>query len=235
MPRQKKKTAIDYDDEEAVLADVAAALEADIEECVIEKDRTVSSFGDSEGTIYRVEWGVEEYNVARNYDEAYELAVAVVSQDLDQEPELFNKDFIERHINTDKLRNELKGDALNARIDDLIYSSERDPDEFWKDWERESLDLPEDVEEEGDPRPPTQQEVEELAEKQVDVELEDPMRYLEDIYGDDAAAKAIEIAGIDIDAAAEDAVDTDGWEHFLARYDGNSHETASGLVYWRVN
>jgi len=235
MPRQKKKTAIDYDDEEAVLEDVAKALDADIEECVIEEDRTVSSFGDSEGTIYRVEWGVEEYNVARNYDEAYELAVAVVSQDLDQEPELFNKDFIERHINTDKLRNELKGDALNARIDDLIYSSERDPDEFWKDWERESLDLPEDVEEEGDPRPPTQQEVEELAEKQVDVELEDPMRYLEDIYGDDAAAKAIEIAGIDIDAAAEDAVDTDGWEHFLARYDGNSHETASGLVYWRVN
>jgi len=27
----------------------------------------------------------------------------------------------------------------------------------------------------------------------------------------------------------------DGWEHFLARYDGNSHETASGLVYRRVN
>ena len=46
---------------------------------------------------------------------------------------------------------------------------------------------------------------------------------------------AIEIAGIDIDAAADDAVDTDGWEHFLARYDGKSHETDSGLVYWRVN
>ncbi|MGA8297090.1 MAG: hypothetical protein WB770_08625, partial [Acidimicrobiales bacterium] len=82
---------------------------------------------------------------------------------------------------------------------------------------------------------PTSTEIEELAEKQVEVELEDPMRYLEDICGDDAAKEAIRIAGIDIDAAADDAVDTDGWEHFLARYDGNSHETASGLVYWRVN
>jgi len=63
------------------------------------------------------------------------------------------------------------------------------------------------------------------------------MRYLEDIYGPTAAAadKAIQIAGIDIDAAADDAVDTDGWEHFLARYDGNSNETDAGLVYWRVN
>jgi hypothetical protein len=113
-------------------------------------------------------------------------------------------------------------------------------DYVWKDWEREGLDLPEDVyeegeEDDGDPRAPTQREAEELAEKQVEVELEDPMRYLEDIYGGDASAKAIEIAGIDIDAAADDAVDTDGWEHFLARYDGNSYETGSGLVYWRVN
>ncbi len=30
MPLQKKKTAIDFGDEEAVLADVAAAMEADI-------------------------------------------------------------------------------------------------------------------------------------------------------------------------------------------------------------
>ena len=93
MPLQKKKTAIDFGDEEAVLADVAAAMEADIEECVIEEDRGMSSFG--EGTVYQVEWGVEEYHVAKNHDQAYALAVEVVKQDLEQEPELFNKDFIE--------------------------------------------------------------------------------------------------------------------------------------------
>jgi hypothetical protein len=232
MPRQKKKTEIDYGDEEAVLAAVAADMEADIEECVIQEDRGMSSFG--EGTVYQVDWGVEEYHVAENYDQAYALAVAVVKQDLEQEPELFNKDFLESHINKDKLRDALEGDELNSRIDDLTYDAERNPDDFWKEYEREGWDAPEENED-GERREPTSSEIEELAEAQVKERLSDPMQFLEDIYGDEAAAKAIEIAGIDIDAAAEEAVDTDGWEHFLARYDGNSHETGSGLVYWRVN
>ena len=232
MPRQKKKTAIDFGDEEAVLDDVAAAMEADIEECVIEEDRGMSSFG--EGTVYQVEWGVEEYHVAKNHDQAYALAVEVVKQDLEQEPELFNKDFIERHINTDKLRDELESDELNARIDELTFESGRDPDNFWIDYEQEGWDAPEE-DEDGFRREPTTKEIEELAEAQTKERLQDPMQFLEEIYGDEAAAKAIEIAGIDVDAAADDAVDTDGWEHFLARYDGKSHETASGLVYWRVN
>lgn len=35
------------------------------------------------------------------------------------------------------------------------------------------------------------------------------------------------------EAAAEDAVRVDGWQHFLSSYDGNSYETDSGFVYWR--
>jgi len=62
------------------------------------------------------------------------------------------------------------------------------------------------------------------------------MAYLEKIYGsEDAVKQAIEIAGIDVNAAAEDAVDTDGPEHFVARYDGNYYTTKNGLVYWREN
>jgi|HubBroStandDraft_2_1064218.scaffolds.fasta_scaffold08586_4 hypothetical protein len=144
MPRQKKKTAIDYGDEEAVLADVAAALEADIEECVIEEARELSGFG--EGTAYRVEWGTDEYQVVENHDQAYAIAVEVVKQDLEQEPELFSKDFIERHINTDKLRDALESDELNARIDELTSEASRDPDNFWIDYEREGWDTPEEDE-----------------------------------------------------------------------------------------
>jgi hypothetical protein len=225
MPRQKKKTAIDYDDEDAVLSSVAKELETEADELSIKEDRGLSGFG--EGTIYLVKWGRDEYNVAENYDQAYALAVAVVKQDLEQEPELFNKDFIEQHINKDKLRDKLEGDVIDMRIDDL---TDMTAGEFWREWEREGMDPPDSEEQEA-----SQKQIEELAAEQAQQQLQDPMQYLEDIYGDDAAAKAIEIAGIDIDAAADDAVDTDGWEHFLARYDGNSHETASGLVYWRVN
>ncbi len=233
MPRQKKKTEIDYGDEEAVLADVAKALDADIEECVIDEDRGMSSFG--EDTVYQVDWGVEEYHVAENYDQAYALAVAVVKQDLESEPELFNKDFIESHINTDRLRDELESDVVNMRIEDLEDMADRRPDDFWKDYEREGFEAPEENED-GERPEPTHNEIEELAQKQAEEQFQDPMEYLEDLYGkEDAVKEAIRIAGIDVDAAADDAVDTDGWEHFLARYDGNSNTTDSGLVYWRVN
>jgi hypothetical protein len=232
MPRQREKVKIDYDDEDAVLAVVAKELETDVEELKIEEDSGLSGFG--EGTVYLISEGRNiKYNVAENYDQAYALAVAVVKQDLEQEPEIFNKDFLESHINKDKLRDALEGDELNSRIDDLTYDAERNPDDFWKEYEREGWDAPEENED-GERREPTSSEIEELAEAQVKERLSDPMQFLEDIYGDEAAAKAIEIAGIDIDAAAADDVDTNGWEHFLAR-DGNSHETGSGLVYWRVN
>jgi hypothetical protein len=233
MPRQRKKTAIDFGDEEAVLEDVAKALETDIEELSIEEASGLSGFG--EGTIYLVSEGRIEYNIAENHDQAYALAVAVVKQDLEQEPEIFNKEFIESHINTDKLRDELRHDVLDFRIEDLTDDAERDPERFWKDYEREGFEAPEENED-GERHEPTSSQIEELAEKHADSLLEDPMEYLEDSVGKDEAVKeAIRIAGIDINAAADDAVDTDGWEHFLARYDGNAHETGSGLVYWRVN
>lgn len=39
---------------------------------------------------------------------------------------------------------------------------------------------------------------------------------------------------IDVTKAAEDAIRTDGWPHFLARYDGESRY-AGDYTYWRSN
>jgi hypothetical protein len=78
--------------------------------------------------------------------------------------------------------------------------------------------------------------IEALSEAKTNEDLKDPMAYLEEMYGrEDAVQQAIKIAGINIDAAAEDAVDTDGPEHFLASYDGNTYELDQGWVYWRVD
>ena len=64
----------------------------------------------------------------------------------------------------------------------------------------------------------------------------EPWDYLEEIYGkDETIKKAIEMVGINIDEAAKAAISADGWEHFVARYDGNSHDLESGAVYCRVN
>ena len=97
------------------------------------------------------------------------------------------------------------------------------------------MDAPEE-DEDGDLPEPEYSDIETLAEKITEDRLADPIAYLEDIYGrDEAIEQAINIAGIDIDAAAQDAVDTDGWAHFLCRYDGNYDTTPSGFVYWREN
>lgn len=219
--------AVEFSDEDAVLAEVAKVLNEDPEDLAIEEDRGFTSFG--EGVVYRISGGQREWCVAENVDSAYDLAKAVVAQDLESEPEIFSKDFIESHIDTDKLRRELERDVQDMAEEDLREMSDR---EFWKTAES-YIDVPEE-DDDGD-MPDPEDFIEDVAVKVAEERLRDPMEYLSDIYGDEAAAQAIKIAGLDIDSAAEDAVDSDGWEHFLARYDGNSDETASKFVVWREN
>jgi hypothetical protein len=79
-------------------------------------------------------------------------------------------------------------------------------------------------------------EIEAITESETKEQLKDPVSYLSDIYGDgDAVKKAIEIGGIDEQAAAEEAVNVDGAGHFLSGYDGNLHDGPGGIVYWRTN
>jgi hypothetical protein len=123
------------------------------------------------------------------------------------------------------------------------FASESDAIDAGEDWKREAVEANEDEEhDESDfdytveAAEPDDSDIEQLAQSYTDEQLKDPMSYLEDIYGrEDAVKKAIQIAGIDVDAAAEDAVDTDGAAHFLSSYDSNSYVTKGGLVYWRQN
>ena len=227
----RKKKTVDFDDEDSVLAEVAAEIDVDPDELRI-RESHLTGFG--AGTVYEVTLrggGHKEWNVVESEDQERELALAIVKQDLEESPENFEPNFIESHIDTDRLRRDLESDVQNQNEETL---RDRSDDEFWREWEREGFDAPEE-DEEGDVPSPTDDQIAELAERQTEEQLRDPMEYLRDIYGDDAAKQAIEIAGIDIDAAAEDAVDTDGAAHFLSSYDGNSDTTKRGIGYWSRN
>lgn len=235
---KRKARPVDFDDEESVLAEVAADLGYEPEDLKIEEDRGFTGFG--EGTVYRIESGNKEWMVAENDEQSRALAIAVVTQDLEQEPEIFNKDFLESHIDKERLARDLRSDVHSERYDYLSDLGSRNPDEFWELAEGEGMTVPDrETDEDGDDlelREPTSGEVDELADKLTDELMRDPMAYLADIYGDkEAVEQAIKIAGIDITAAAEDAVDTDGEGHFLSHYDGHMHDTPAGLVYWRTN
>ena len=232
-----KKEEIDFSDQDAVLAEMAEALDIDIDELDIVTNTGLESFDACDVYEIRLKGSRngKTWSVVEGEDEMDELAIAVVTQDLEEEPENFNQSFIESHIDIDHLRKELKSDVLSMAIDDLTEMADSDPDDFWREYEREGLDAPEE-DDDGERPEPLANDIEELAEKWVEDQLKDPMSYLEDIYSkDEAVKKAIEIAGIDIKAAAEEAVSSDGAAHFLSRYDGNYETTKSGLVYWRDN
>ena len=118
MPKQRKKTEIDFGDEEAVLADVATALETDVEELRDRRRPGMSGFG--EGTIYLVAGRAR--GVQRRQEPRPGVRTGGGGREAGPRARAWNcstRTSSRAHINTDKLRDELRGDALNARIDDL--------------------------------------------------------------------------------------------------------------------
>jgi len=280
MKKMRRNESVDFGDEEAVLREVAEALGEDADSLSIEESH-MTSF--REGLVYEISTrgGRRSWLVMEDEDQAEALAVAVVEQDLESDPELFNRDFIEQHIDTDRLRRDLTSDVESITYDDLRYEAERRPEDFWRQaeqygtgsasfivswdnghatgdiagrfddeddaieageaWKAEMVAAdPEEAEDvysyEVSIKEPSTSEIEDLAEKIAEDRLRDPIAYLEEIYGrEDGIQQAIQIGGIDIAAAAQDAVNIDGWPHFLCRYDGNYEETPSGFVVWREN
>lgn len=257
-PRLTQKKVADFDDENAVLREVAKALGEKPADLRIRRHGAPNGHG----TAYEVTSGQREYYVMENQDEFYAAAVSGVESDLAENPEIFNTDFIRNHINMNKLRDELMSDVTDSNLESVQDDAERDPIKFLND---NSIDIPEPSEKEvqewadacdktaediaklrsedtesqwidiGEEPKVKDSDIEEVAEDLAREQLRHPLEYLRDIYGDDATKRAIEIAGIDYKAAAEEAVSADGPEHFMCLYDGNYDETPSGFILWRHN
>jgi hypothetical protein len=229
--RAVSEEALDFEDQDAVLEEMAKALDIPSYDLDIITHTAYESFG--VGDVYEIRIkhsrNGKTWTVVEDNDQMEALAIEVVKQDLEEEPGSFEKSFIEQHINMRGLKDDLEDDVKSMAEEDLRDMSDR---QFWKTAES-YIDVPEEDDEGEMPDP--EDYIEDVAEKMTAERLRDPMEYLEEIYGDEAVEKAIEIAGIDIDAAAEDAVNTDGAELFLSRYDSNSYTTKNGLVYWRDN
>lgn len=220
-------------DEDTVLAEMADALDEDVDGLSIE-DSPLESFG--EGEAFTVSSGRREYTVVEDEDVARDIAIASVKQDLEHEPEMFDQDWLMGYVDQKALKKWVFDAVMEDDYADELAND--DPERFWEEMEQWNLEVPEfEEDEDGDeivPDPMTG-DIDELREAIATDRSQDPMDWIRDIWGDDAAAKAMEVGGIDFDAAAEGAIDTDGWPHFLCRYDGNYDTTDSGFVWWRDN
>lgn len=167
-------------------------------------------------------WG-PEFVLVESYDEAIKMAEEKVREDLENEPELFNKDWLIHYIREDKLRGAL--DEINSIYDDLAYEIDLRPEDAAEQMDVDPDDF---IDQDGY-----------IDETALRVHLTD---MLDDYAEREARArrdeyikKAINWGGIDYFKAAENAVNTDGPGHFLAHYDGEIRELPSGAVYFRTN
>jgi len=74
-----------------------------------------------------------------NHDEFEAAAVEGVEDDLDDSPENFSRDFIQNHIDVERLRRELHGDVYSSNYDDLLEEAEQRPMRFLKE---HNIDVP---------------------------------------------------------------------------------------------
>lgn len=184
---------------------------------------------------FEVRLGSSEYVVVPDEAAARKIALEHVEDDLKNEPKIFSESLIERHINQKALKKWVHDAQME---DDYVDELARHQvDDFWGLAKQLDVDkaVP-DTDEDGNLMEPTQKQLAAVKRAYAGRYDKKPMDYFEDMYShEDAVKAALKAAGFDVKDAAKDAVDTDGWQHFLAGYDGESHETDSGLVYWRVN
>ena len=113
------KKKVDIDDEDSVLEEMSKELDIDVDELSIEAARNYEGFGISPVWEITIKGGRnKEWYVVADDEAADDLAIEVVKQDLESEPEIFNKEFIEQHIDEKKLKAQLYTDVIEHRSEE---------------------------------------------------------------------------------------------------------------------
>jgi hypothetical protein len=180
-----------------------------------------------------------EYRVFKNEDVAEEMAVEEVREDIEYQPEMFNRDFLMDFVDVD--------DFLVLDIENANY-------DYVKDIEDESYDdkyanrLIAELVEYGlisenealttDPTELSDEFSQDYINLLTSEQIGDDngVEYFIDNFGEDEFFKiVIDNNLIDFDNASKYAVNMDGIAHFLARYDGETIYLDNNVVAYRTN
>lgn len=176
--------------------------------------------------VFSIDGG--EYMIFDTYEEAEQVAIDRLKDDIEYEPELFTPGFLENHIDREKLTRDLSSDKENMLYDDYNYMSD---EELKEEAGIESVD---DFDEIGEVEFDKDAVVEQLVEQRM--QEFDGVEWLEEMYGSNWYSEFKNIKYyIDEESAAQEAVNVDGVAHFLSTYDGNQVELDNGGVMFRTN
>jgi hypothetical protein len=213
--------------EEETIADLAAALGVEADEITdLEMDQDGGTF--KSGFEYRFFW---------DEDTAERVTVEQVKNDLESDPEMFTQSWLQSFVTiTDTDRRIIAGEEADDYVDNVA-------DEATLIEEAGKADEYAEAQTAGDEArmatiaEEAKEEVRGTKSEELEKELADPIQYFvhdRGMYSIEDLMKANFIM-IDTDEAAQDAVSTDGWPHFVSHYDGNYETTGKGLVYFREN
>jgi hypothetical protein len=179
-----------------------------------------------------------EYRVFKNEDVAEEMAVEEVREDLEYQPEMFNRDFLMDFVDVDDF---LVLDIENANYDYVKDIEDESNDKYANRLIAELVDNGLISENEALTTDPTdlsddysQDYINLLTSEQIGDD--NGIEYFIDNFGEDEFFKiVIDNNLIDFDNASKDAVNMDGIAHFLARYDGETIYLDNNVVAYRTN
>lgn len=180
-----------------------------------------------------------EYRVFKTEDDAEKFAVEQVIEDLRENPEYFNKDFLMGYIDGRDFFEEALNEMNNSYADDIETESDR---KYSNRLIAELVDngLMDEEDAESD-------NAEELADGLKDdyvalitegqlEEGNNGLDYFISNFGEEEAYKMVADNNlIDIDEASKGAVDVDGIAHFISSYDGETLYLSNDYVAYRTN
>lgn len=207
----------------------------------------INNFDDQRGNIVSFDDGTE-WLIFDSHDEAEMACVDYVREELEDEPSLFTQSWLENFVTiTDTDRRIMANEEADFRVRDMNDEELIDEADLRDEYDeiQEKID---EYEEKDKDTSALEDKLEKLVDEARDQllekiydewyeGLEDPIQFLceeQGIYSRDDLLKQSWIQ-IDIDEAAEDAVNTDGVAHFFAGYDGNEVELSDGTVMYRTN
>jgi hypothetical protein len=180
-----------------------------------------------------------EYRVFKTEDDAEETAIQQVREDLEENPEYFNQDWLMNYIDGRDFFEEALNEMNQSYVDDIESESDS------KYANRLIAELVENgLMDEADAKSDYAQPMaDDLKSDYVALLTEDKMNegndgldYFIFNFGEEETYKmVIDNNLIDIDEASKDAVSTDGIGHFLSSYDGETLYLSDDCVAYRIN
>lgn len=184
--------------------------------------------------------GEREWIVFENAEAAEDVAKSKIKEDLENEPYIFNQGWLLSQIDEEaaelvfrKIYDESNREYAEGIMDE---SSEEYTNRLAEEMvERGIISEDEGRDEDFELESKIDLFVENITQDQID-EGSGGYEHYKLNFGDDEARKIVmQYNLIDEDAAAEDAINTDGLAHFLDNYDGSEVELPSGAIAYGTN